>query len=168
MDEISAGETEGRGINYSGLLNDTLLFDYPMSNLSRLIDLNDDGINDFELKFVGSVSASHTTINNTITAIGNSYFSFSEPDSNSVDTLVLNNTINADLHWQNESGMLYFEYNVYLQPYSQGGLWKNAVNKYIGVKINVDDKILFGWIRIETTNGWNNILVDYACTVEYL
>jgi len=42
-----------------------------------------------------------------------------------------------------------------------------VLEKYIGTKIFVDDEELFGWIRVEITNGWNLTLIDYACTVGY-
>ncbi len=166
LNEISAGETEGKGINYSGVINDSI-FELSSIHESKFIDVNNDGENDFEIKTFNSTSASHTTVNSTITAIGDNYFTVSELDSNSVDTLMLNNTINNNLHWQNGIGILYFKSDVYLQPSSQGGLWKNSINKFIGIKINVDNEILFGWIRLETTNGWNIILKDYACTAGY-
>ena len=165
LDEISAGETTGIGVKYSGPLYETFFFDYTILNTSRLIDLNDDGINDFELKFISSASPGHSSINNSITAIGDSYFIVSDSATNLVDCLLLNSSINNSFNWQSGNGILYNYFNADSDSVTSVGLWNNSVNKYIGVKIIVDGKNVFGWIRIEATNGWSNVLVGYACKI---
>ena len=167
LDNITAGMKEGLGVKYSGIINDTLFFDYPSSNTTRLIDINDDGINDFELKFSGSASPGHGNSKNSILAIGNSFLAIPELENNIVDTITLNDTIDDKLNWVNENCVLYnYSWDV-SGASSDTGLWNDVRNKYIGSKILVDDKILFGWIRVEITHGWNFTLIDYASMVGY-
>ena len=167
LDNIIAGKTEGLGIKYSEIINDTLFFDYPSSNTNRYIDINDDGINDFELKFSGTASPGHGNSNNTILTIENSFLAIPEFESYVVDTIPINDTIDDKLNWVNDTCILY---NCYWDAFgnsSNTGLWNDVRNKYIGTKILVEDKALFGWIRVEITSGWNMTLIDYACTVGF-
>jgi hypothetical protein len=167
LDNIAAGITEGLGIEYSGMINDTLFFDYPSSNTTRFIDINDDGIYDFELRFSGSASPGHRNSNNSILTLANSFLAIPELDHNIVDTIPLNDTIDNKLNWVNDTCVLYNYYWDASGAFSTTGLWNDARNKYIGTKIHVDDKVLFGWIRVEITYGWNLTLIDFACTVGY-
>ena len=167
LDIIIAGTTEGLGIEYSGTINDTLFFDYPSSNTTRFIDINNDGINDFELRFSGSASPGHWNSNNSISTIVNSFLAIPELENNIVETIPLNDTIDDKLNWVNDTCVLYNHYWDSYGSSSNTGLWNDVKNKYIGTKILVDDKILFGWIRVEITNWWNLTLIDYACTIGY-
>jgi len=110
LDNIIAGKTAGIGVRYSGMINDTLFFDYPSSNTNTYIDINDDGINDFELRFYGSASPGHSNSNNSISAIGNSFLAIPQLENNIVDTISHNDTINNHLNWVNETCVLYNYY----------------------------------------------------------
>ena len=167
LDEISAGQTAGIGIKYSGILSDTLFFDYPSSSASRLIDLNDDGIDDFELKFSGSASPGHGNSKNFIIPFGSNALAIPNLENDIVDTLSLNDKIDSSINWINDSCTIYNYYWDASGSTSRTGLWNNVKNKYIGLKILVDNKVLYGWIRIEVTFGWNLTLIDYASTVGY-
>lgn len=60
LDHILAGQTSGIGIKYIDIEpDDILIFDYPASSTNRLIDINGDSIDDFELRFSGSASPGH-------------------------------------------------------------------------------------------------------------
>lgn len=166
-DHIIAGTTEGSGIQYSGLIQDTLFFEYPSSDTSRHIDINDDGISDFELKFSGSASPGHSISNNSISSTGNSFIAISESGNNNADTITINDTIDNSLNWVNGDCVLYNHSWDLSGASSNSGLWNDARNTFIGVKILVGDSALFGWIRVEIINGWNLTLVDYACTAGY-
>ena len=166
-DKIIAGKTDDLGIKYSGMINDTLLFDYPSSKTNRYIDINGDGINDFQLRFYGSGSPGHSISKNSISTIGKSFIANSDLESNIVDTLSLNDTIDDQLNWLNDTCVLYNYYWDATGASSKTGLWNEVRDKYIGTKILVDDKELFGWIRIEINYVWNFTLIDYACTVGY-
>lgn len=167
LDKIIAGKTDKLGNKYSGMINDTLFFDYPSSNTNRYIDINDDGVNDFELRFNGSASPGHRNSNNSIAPIGNSFVAIPGLENNIVDTLSLNDTVDNQLNWVNDTCVLYNYYWDASGASSKTGLWNDVRDKYIGAKILVDDNELFGWIRVEITYGWNLTLIDYACTVGY-
>lgn len=166
-ESIVSGKIDGQGINYSGVINDTLFFNYPASSTNRFIDLNTDGSNDFELKFSGSASPGHQNSKNTILAFENCFLGVSELDNRFVDTIPLSDTINARLSWVSDTCTLYNYYWDASGASSSKGLWNNTKDKTIGVKILAENKILYGWIRIEITYGWNLTLIDYACTTAY-
>ena len=79
----------------------------------------------------------------------------------------INDTIDDKLNWVNDTCILYNCYWDASGNSSNTGLWNDVRNKYIGTKILVEDKALFGWIRVEITSGWNMTLIDYACTVGF-
>lgn len=167
LDNIPAGKAEGLGIKYSGIINDTLFFDYPSSNTNRYVDINDDGINDFELKFSGSASPGHRNANNSISTIGNSFLAVPELEDNIVDTIPFDNLIDDSLKWINDTCIIFNYYWEASGTSSNTGLWNNIKNRYIGTKILVDNKVLYGWIRVEVTYGWNLTLIDYSSTIGY-
>lgn len=167
LNYIVAGNNEGPGIKYSGVINDTLFFDYPNSDLNILIDLNGDGINNVEYRFFGSASPGHNRTNNSIKTIGNSYLATPQQADSLVSTIPLNDTINANLNWVNGTCLLYEHYEDDTGFSYSAGLWRRAKDKYIGTKIIVDEKVYYGWIRVDLGNGWNPVLIDYSCTVEY-
>lgn len=164
---ITAGNTMGNGISYSGIIADTLFFEYPASSANHFIDMNGDGINDFEIQFVGSASPGHSNSRNSISTIGNSFLASNKQDCTLVDTLTHDDTINNTLNWARDTCILYNHYWDQSGANSNTGLWNNVTNKYIGTKILVDDKTLFGWIHVEIGNGWNLTIIDYACTSGY-
>lgn len=164
---IITGETTGLGIKYSGVINDTLFFDYPSSSLNRFIDMNDDGINDFELRFSGTASPGHQNSKNSIVALGESFLVVPVHEKEIADTISVNGKIDKDLNWVNDTCTLYNYYWDASGASSSSGLWNNVKNKYIGTKILVEDKTLFGWIRLEITNGWNLTHIDHAITIGY-
>lgn len=166
-DHIIAGKTEGLGILYSGIINDTLFFDYPSSSSNRFIDMNEDGKNDFELRFSGTASPGHQNSKNSIVALGSSFLEAFELEQMMADTIPLNDTINNVISWVNDTCILYNYYWDASGASSNSGLWNNLNNKYIGTRILVGDKVLYGWIRIKITNGWNLTLLDYASTFGY-
>lgn len=166
-DNIIAGKTEDIGVKYSGIIKDTLFFNYPSSSANRFIDINDDGVNDFELKFSGSASPGHSNSNNSILSLGNSFIAAPVSESNIVDTISFNDTIDNKLNWVNDNCVLYNYYWDAAGASSKTGLWNDVRGKYIGTKILVENKELYGWIRIEITYGWNLTLIDYACTGGY-
>jgi len=166
-DHIIAGKTEGSGILYSGIINDTLFFNYPSSSSNRFIDMNDDGINDFELRFSGSASPGHQNSKNSIVALGSSFLNAFELEQMIVDTIPLNDTINTVLSWVSDTCILCNYYWDASGASGNSGLWNNIKNRYIGTRVLVDDKVQYGWIRVEITNGWNLTLMDYALTIGY-
>ena len=167
LDYIIAGQTLGLGIKYSDIPNDTLFFDYPSSSTNRLIDLNDDGIDDFKLRFSGTASPGHSNSNNSIIPLGENVIVTPNLENDIVDTISLNENIDSSLNWINDTCIIYNYHWDVSGNTSETGLWNNLRDKYIGAKIFLDDKILYAWIRIEVTNSWNLTLIDYACTIGY-
>jgi len=167
LNNIDAGENQGVGIVYSGLINDTLGINLG-PNSSKSIDIDQDGVNDFQLQFWGSFSSGHRNYNNAISTIGESSLVAPELEDAIADTIPFNTIIDDESNWSNDTCTIYQYYWDASGATSSSGLWNNAQNKYIGTRILVDDKVLYGWIRVEIAWGGRMlILVDYACTVGY-
>jgi hypothetical protein len=147
-DYIIAGRTEGPGIKYSGIINDTLYYmdSSHIFDSIRYIDINGDGINNFVLRFFVGQSAGSQYIENTILTTEKSFIAISELESYNVDTIALNDTIDNSLIWESDTCVLYTYLWIITGAVSNTGLWNNVRNKYIGTKILVHDKVLFGWI----------------------
>ncbi len=167
LDNIIAGESTGAGIKYSGLINDTLLFDFPSSSTSRIIDVNDDDIGDFKLSFSGTASPGHANSRNSIVALENSAIAIKDIENLITDTISRYDTIDNNLNWICDTCIIYNYYWDVSGNSSETGLWNNVKDKFIGIRIIIDDNTLYGWIRIELNNGWNLTLIDYASTIGY-
>ena len=167
LENILAGQTTGTGILYTDIPNDTLFFYYPGSSDSIFIDINNDGIDDFELYFVGSASPAYEKSKNTIRCLGDTYVAASDLDNNLLWTLSLNDTIDNNLNWVNDTCIIYNHFMDMFGNSSTSGLWNDLKNKHVGTKILLDDQILYGWIKIEIPDEWNLCLLEYACTIEF-
>jgi hypothetical protein len=173
LDYIIAGQTSVIGIKYTDIEpNDTLSFDhYPETTTNKSIDLNDDGINDFVILFSCAASPAFHWLYNAIIPLNNNTVAIPDFENNIADTIDLNDTIDNNLHWANDTCILYVDYwarTLEGPPFSSTtGLWNNVKNKFIGTKVFLDDKTLYGWIRVEIKNGWQLIILDYACTIGY-
>lgn len=90
-DYILAGQTSGAGINYVDIINDTIYPPYVNSNITRYIDIDSDGTNDFyfNLYFFVSQGASHSYEGLISTSIANEVIG----DVNNIIPLNTNDTI---------------------------------------------------------------------------
>ena len=164
LDHIMAGESSGVGLKHSGILNDTLFFEYPNSNERLFVDMNDDGVDDFELWFFGSQSQGHKNTNYLIVPIGDNYLSTTELENDFIDTLSKDDVIDDQLNWVSDTCVLYRNYWDYQGNTSNAGLWNYTKNKYVGTKIIVDGHALYGWIKLEVTGSSKLTLFEHACT----
>ena len=167
LDYILAGQTAGIGIIYSGIQNYTLLFKHPSSDEIRLIDINNDGTDDFELKHSGSQSPGQNSAMNYIIPLNNNALVTPYFNTNIVDTISLNDTIGENLNWVNSGCIIYkYSWENYGGPSTETGLWENLKGKYIGAKVLIDNEVLYTWLRIET-DGKSLTLIDFASTIGY-
>jgi hypothetical protein len=172
LDYIIAGQTSGIGIKYTDIEpNDTFSYKPTETFKNRSIDLNDDSINDFVIYFSGSSSPIYHSLYSRIIPLNNNTVAIPDFENNIADTIDLNDTIDNNLHWANDTCILYGDYWYRTYEYNEfsstKGLWNNVKNKFIGTKVFLDDKTLYGWIRVEIKDGWQLIILDYACTIGY-
>lgn len=165
---ILAGQTTGSGIHYNDLEpNDTLLL-----SIIKSIDINHDGVDDFELFSYYLDQPGFGSGQTYIKPLNLNEISAPLSDSTCVDTLCISDTINKNLNWHHSAYDL-ASYSYYSSSASSHGLWGWDMvpeDNFIGIKLIVDDKIFFGWIRLGVTNqiGQNYwLILDYACTDGY-
>ena len=164
-DHILAGQITGPGILYTNLEpNDTLVY-----SVIKRIDINRDGIDDFELEAYAFEQPGFGHGYKTIKPLNQNEIAAPLSDSTCVDTLLINNVIDKNLNWHaSATDLESFSYDY--TGWTHHGFWSmsnNLKDKFVGVKINVGGNILFGWIRLDYTfqYGLNYLMVlDFACT----
>ncbi len=164
LNHISAGQKSGPGILYSDIPDIQITFYTDPNGIykSSAIDLNRDGINDFNIIYQASASPGHYTNYQGITPLVVGSAIATPGTGNLADTIAGSAIIDDHLNWSFKECIIYY----YASPSTEEGLWKNAKNKYIGVKTTDGVNVVFGWIRIET-NGYTFTLYDYAGTIGF-
>jgi hypothetical protein len=164
---ILAGQTSGAGVNYTDILPDDTISPINSSALDYLVDLNHDGIDDFDLHAYFFQAPGFGTSIRTIMPLNNNEYVFADADTTLVDTLVMNVSINSNMKWTKEEGTLYSTaWDMQTPVFTSYGMWKNVSDKVVGVRIFVGDKILYGWIKLRVIDGAIFVVYDYACTKE--
>jgi hypothetical protein len=166
---ITAGQVDGTGINYMDIVPDEeLIKNYGYGDTTKYLDLNNDGIDDFQLThyFFASMQSQHAE-NLKITALGMNSVCTIQSENKWAYPLKYMDTIGADINWADSTVILYSVSSHWSM--STGGIdniagyWYNNDSIYIGIRIIKDNKQLFGWIDMK-----RNILCQYAVTVPYL
>lgn len=122
------------------------------STTTKSLDIDNDGINDFDVVR----NQNYATVdfylvpknNNKIVCVGNM-----------VDTLNVNDLISQSSNFCSTTLTL-SNYNYGTS--SGSGLWRNAINKFIGIAFNTSTGLKYGWIRMADVNtiasyGYNSI-----------
>ncbi len=145
------------------------------------VDIDMNGTNDIKFIFGYHSSVNSSSDYMLITCapgvevvVGAQYVD-SFPDFNYTDTLIFNifyytdipkmfsenDTISTDFNY---SDTLYFcENDYYAYVYVHHGDWHGIDNKYIGIKLNVDDSIMFAWLKVGVSNYHTMVLKEFAC-----
>ena len=125
-----------------------------------MIDLDNDGNNDFEINFRGLASPGSGSFENTIISLQHNAIAVNG-QGQLVIPYFLNDTISSELEWDNAKSILY---NYYYSPYgsSSAGLWYELKDKYVGVMLKENNDSIYGWIRIDLSNYAGLILRDFA------
>lgn len=160
---IMAGEKNVKGIVYYDFDPDyQFQFNPPQSTSEYFIDLNSDSYSDFKIVFFGSESPGQGNFSNKIIPLNNSEIAVLGSNVSWADTIRFNGKIDAGLLWSDSSVLIYsYSYNDTLGENHQG-VWKDASNKYLGLKVVNNDGELFGWLRLEISDGTDLILMEHA------
>ena len=174
---ITAGQTQGDGIKYVDFEPDKKFVSYS-NELKRhiILDLNNDGIDDFELvyDFPWSWGLSFLRFAYVI-PLGNNSVCISEKGERLlIEALELGDTIDANNNWLNSQAYLYaYSYQsgfmapdatIYVNENYEGD-WYNRDNIFVGVKIINEDYELYGWIDVAILKDENTgILRQYSVT----
>ncbi|MBN1822043.1 MAG: hypothetical protein JW833_15090 [Prolixibacteraceae bacterium] len=87
-------------------------------------------------------------------------------DTITVNTFLVNETIDDNLNWTGEKGIIYRSLkDISMTSSWVSGLWRDMSPKYIGIRIEQKDKVFYGWIKV--ANNWGLIIYNYACTIPY-
>lgn len=164
-DNILAGQISGPGILYTDLEpNEPLVY-----SVIKHIDINRDGVNDFELKTYSFEQPGFGDGYKKIKPLNLNEIAAPLSDNTCVDTLLINSLIDKNLNWHSSAIDLYsFSYDYSSRTFH--GFWgmsNNLKDKCVGVKINVGGNILYGWIRMDyiAQDGFLYLMIlDYACT----
>jgi hypothetical protein len=164
-ENILAGQISGPGILYTDLEpNEPLVY-----SVIKRLDINRDGVNDFELKTYSFQQPGFGAGYLTIKPLNLNEIAAPLSDNTCVDTLLINSLIDKNLNWHSSATDLYSSsYNYNSRIFH--GFWKignNLKDKCVGVKINVGGNILYGWIRMDyiVQDGFLYLMIlDYACT----
>lgn len=172
---IKAGQTEGVGIKYVDFEPDEKLVSNNGYDAFLKLDLNNDSIDDFELRYSSMALGRHYNQYSQIIPLGNNFVCVSKiiPSSGSVfvESLENGDTIGINNNWINSKAYLYhfnrtwqYFYNpdTTIVTESFSGDWYNQNNIYVGVKINKNDKQFFGWIDMK-----DKVLRRYAVSSPY-
>lgn len=165
---ILAGQTAGSGIQYTDLMTDDTLLESKI----KLIDINQDGVDDFELYSYNFEQPGFGSGQKYIKPLNLNEIAAPFSDSTCVDTLCTSDTINKNLNWHHSAYDL-TSYSYGNDSYTAHGIWGWDMvpeDNYVGVKLVVADKVIFGWIRLGVTrqigqNYW--LILDYGCTGGY-
>lgn len=167
LTSIKAGQTDGPGIRYMDIVpDDTLLIENFPDNLfvTRNIDLDNDKIPDFELKYERSspLMMGSSGVSLEIIPLGTNSVCISKTNANLVDSLSYNSIISDTNNWSNSKATLWSNGSFMDGSKTYYGYWYKYDHIYIGVKIIKDDKQFFGWIDMKA-----NVFRRYAVTVPY-
>ena len=165
---ITAGQNSGEGIRYVDIEPDDTIcyhFCYPFKIYS--LDLDNDGIVDFELKFEISypwtLSSGYEILN--IIPLENSSVYVSELNYNWVKPLVFDDTISYNNNWSDSTALLYSRHWNIWTPSIIEGYWSGNDYYFIGIKIAKKDYQSFGWIHY----GYHGLKIkQYAITIPCL
>lgn len=189
-DNIIAGQKSGPGISYVDFEPDIQCFisePFQKQDTSIQLDLNQDKIFDFTIKremsnpLFGGYSYDIVTLipldNNEICVLPVKYtdqepFTCEHSEQDWVKVLSASDTIQSFNLWTNKKSPIY-EYKSILNKCSlEEGFWLRVVNvneKYIGFKINKENKNYYGWIGMyaDRSNIISFMITDYAIIQEY-
>lgn len=112
-------------------------FLYP-NDSAYIIDMNSDGIDDFEIHFY--LEEIMYDIDLWIVGLNGSEIYY-EPGTGTDFTGIFDilDTINENMYWGETSHLIY----------NSGGNWWNAVDKCLGIRLQVSEGYFYGWIRLD-------------------
>lgn len=118
------------------------------------IDINNDGLADFEFyNFRSQSPGHHYDVSKIYPLHGNEIAVVYE---NFVDTMQSNLMLNEFLNWSDTVCVLN-EYFYSSSTTYENGMWLGNCNYYLGIRIFADQDTLYGWIDVEVNQGaWNS------------
>jgi len=166
-------------MTYYDFIPDTILpyGEYPESNSSIDIDLNHDNIYDYRIESHSLQGMGGGIGNVKITPLNANEVNYYRTDSLNYggDLLYFNvtkpfeygETINDSSLYTTSEAFLYYYY--YFEEWEGFYIadWCNQGDKYLGIRININDTIVYGWIRLKIKSGWFGsevTIMEYALT----
>jgi len=165
---ITTGQNFGEGIRYIDIEpDDTMCDHYCYPYATKSLDLDNDNIFDFELKFEMSdpfrQSSGYSIFR--ITPLENNSVCVSGLNYNWVESLVFDDTIGYNSNWSDTTALLYSCYWYLEKPSQIEGYWYENDNYFVGIKIPKKDYQMYGWIDVDFHGPK---IKQYAITIPYL
>ena len=174
-DYILAGESFGNrlkgiyynetGIGWVKLENDT---NSPEYKESYSLDINEDGIKDYTFHLNYFIAGTEEFVTITLTPLGENEVITSIAQPGNLMPIAIEDTINRKNNWSTESSIIHKVNYTSTETIKEGlFLLPDNRNEYIGVKTKLDNKDLYGWIRISKTWGDGIWIFNFATTIGY-
>ena len=134
------------------------------------LDLNNDGITDFNITFSTALYAGQTNKYITITPLGankvGNNLSYPYPSALSLNTLI----DNSSFEWLSTANQSLISRIWFIPPPRGGsplwqtrGNWNGASDKYVPLQLDVSSQKYYGWARLDAaTNAMSFTVKDYA------
>ncbi len=133
---------------------------------SYSLDINSDGINDFNFYASYYYGNSSTTKSCSVSSLNNNSISLTSPGSGDPKIHEINDQIGTTCYWGNNNYTLIYSYSNNVPPLGSGssGIWWNVYDKYLGVRLVIGSQIFYGWIKlgIYSATSCFIILQEYA------
>ncbi len=163
---IMAGQDTGVGIHHVDFSPDLTFNVDPFSHLrdSITLDLDGDQIGDLMLNYSRSsvYQLGYSFITIEIRPLAENQVCVSPTNTTWADSLRYNAVIDSSRTWSDQKATLFYDYSSQNGSSGTYGYFKNNSQYYIGVKINSNGHIFYGWIYM---NG--EAIDKYSITTEY-
>ncbi len=161
---FKTGMNSGQGVTYFDIDPDSVLIEMWGSGEKTEtyeLDLNHDGINDYKFQSYYQISPGHTYRNATVEPLNNSEVCLVQSGLIDPDPMYSGCMLSNDLAWTNSMSTLSLYWFSGYNYTGSAGIWNNIYDKFMGLRLVVNNDTLYGWVRITMTPP-RIIFKDYA------
>jgi hypothetical protein len=161
---FTAGQTDGPFVKYFDFEPDSTISSDIMSGIyEKHFDLfiNEDNEPDatITLNWTGAWHGENYFID--VETFGNTNICVNEANSNNSDILTKGYMLTSLNNWNNGTLSMAYNYGGW-DGSGPGGLWFNAVNKYLGFRTITSQDTSFAWVRLSLSGAFSVSVKDYA------
>ena len=158
-DFILAGET-GTGIYSRDLIPDWEAYAYGIAGDSISMDINRDFVPDVRIQY-NTISATNSYIVQTSLYCLNGA-------AISIEPKIENDSVHKILSWSASPSILGFtKIDFITNDTTSSGAWISSTDKFLGVKITVNGRITYGWIKMSLLVHPATVYVQKICVKEF-
>ena len=131
---------------------------------SYLLDLNNDGIPDFNIRFCscgGSGTALWVELSSQSIHAGRNAIREQAASAGAAAALLRGALIGPNRPFTTPP-KYYGATMAWFAPYTSGGPWLNVTNRYLGLKFLIHGQVHYGWARVTNVGIWRFTVTGYA------